>query len=800
MQLASASPPSDSPALRAALSRRTRVQRWWTNQPLRAKGWVVVAIPIAALLLSAAGFTIQGSREEHAVKQVQHTYQVKSTLQSIDLLLLSAESSIRGYIYNGNPDSSAEFDRATSKLPSKVEELAALVSDNPTQRARLFPLRTAIDDRLVTLTAVRDAASAGGAFPATLPDDLRTASLTAREAVRTSLNELNAGEDVLLAERTATQDRARTREGFTLIGVIVLGLAGSLLATTLFTSGISGRVQRLAENADRLALGDDLIPLNPAADEIGRLSVRMSAANDLLRERERALAHERDLLSALMDNIPYPVFFKDRQSRFTRVNRATALAAKVARSREFVGKTDADYLPIGSAQSRFNDEQRLMETGIPIVNQLDVTTWADGQTRWTLNNKAPMFDQDGTIIGMVGSSTDITEMKEAEAERAHLAAIVDTSNDAIVGTDLAGTITSWNPSATRLYGYTAAEAIGRKVSILAGTQEDSNLTQLIANIVAGEEGNQRDTVHYTQSGHAIDVSLTISPVLDATGAVMGVAVISRDISARKQAEAELQSANKELEAFTYSVSHDLRAPLRAMNGFSRILLEDYDAEIPADAKHFLQLIQDNARQMGQLVDDLLAFSRLGRQQLVKVPVDLDHLVRSVIDDLQPDWQGRNVRFTIGELPTLDVDPGLMRQVFINLIGNAIKFTHKRETAEITVSVLPDTDPNHVEFAVRDNGVGFDMAYTHKLFGVFQRLHRAEEYDGTGVGLALVQRVIHRHGGRIRAESTLNQGATFSVTLPREPAQNVERLVEPMSVSEVALAASYAREGIRCPTT
>ncbi len=229
--------------------------------------------------------------------------------------------------------------------------------------------------------------------------------------------------------------------------------------------------------------------------------------------------------------------------------------------------------------------------------------------------------------------------------------------------------------------------------------------------------------------------------------------------------AQLEASNKELEAFSYSVSHDLRAPLRAMDGFSRILLEEYVPSIPSEAQRYLHLVRDNAQQMGRLIDDLLTFSRLSRQPLNKQPVDFGLLARKVFDDLYALEMERVVEITIGALPSCEADPALLKQVFANLLGNALKFTQTREVARIEVD-YHQTDGEKVYY-VRDNGVGFDMQYAHKLFGVFQRLHRAEDYAGTGVGLATVQRILHRHGGRIWAEAKVDQGATFYFTLEGE---------------------------------
>ncbi len=221
-----------------------------------------------------------------------------------------------------------------------------------------------------------------------------------------------------------------------------------------------------------------------------------------------------------------------------------------------------------------------------------------------------------------------------------------------------------------------------------------------------------------------------------------------------------------MEAFSYSVSHDLRAPLRHLTGFVELLNNRAPESLDEKAKHYLTVISDSARQMGRLVDDLLSFSKMGRSEMTRKHVNLDHLVKEVLGELQTDMKGRNIFWKIDPLPEVNGDPSMLRLVFINLVSNAIKFTRKQPQARIEIGCIPD-NPGEKVFFVKDNGVGFDMRYVDKLFGLFQRLHRTEEFEGTGVGLANVQRIIHRHGGRTWAESSSEGGAIFYFSLPKQ---------------------------------
>jgi|SRR5579862_394717 len=233
-----------------------------------------------------------------------------------------------------------------------------------------------------------------------------------------------------------------------------------------------------------------------------------------------------------------------------------------------------------------------------------------------------------------------------------------------------------------------------------------------------------------------------------------------------QRSAELEAANKELDAFTYSVSHDLRAPLRAADGYASMLEEDYADKLDAEGKRLIGVVRTSSQKMGQLIDELLAFSRLGRTEVKTRSIAMDPLVRQVIEDLSSEMQGRAIEFTVASLGYAKADPELLKHVIANLVSNAIKFTRDKDPARVEIGCSIGNVPESVVFYVKDNGAGFEMKYYDKLFGVFQRLHTASEYPGTGVGLAIVQRVIHRHGGKVWAEGAPGEGATFYFTLSR----------------------------------
>src|SRR3989454_8106915 len=349
-------------------------------------------------------------------------------------------------------------------------------------------------------------------------------------------------------------------------------------------------------------------------------------------------------------------------------------------------------------------------------------------------------------------------------------AVAETATDAIVSADSRGHITYFNPGAELIFGHAARDVIGKPLTWLMPDRFHDAHRQGIARFLSTGKahviGRTVGLVGRRKGGTELPLELSLASWK--VGGDTFFTGILRDITERKRAEEEIQqrsialeAANKELDAFSYSVAHDLRAPLRAIDGFSRILLEDHAPTLTPEAQHYLNVVRKNSQHMGLLIDDLLAFSRLSRQPLSKQLVRSTDLVRQCVDELHAEQQDRRVEIAIGDLPACQADPALLKQVWMNLMSNALKYTRKQEVAVIAVSSREQAGA--CVYFVKDNGVGFDMQYADKLFGVFQRLHRPEDYEGTGVGLAIVQRIIHRHGGRVWAGAAANQGATFYFT-------------------------------------
>jgi PAS domain S-box-containing protein len=442
---------------------------------------------------------------------------------------------------------------------------------------------------------------------------------------------------------------------------------------------------------------------------------------------------------------------------------------------ELVGQKVKNIIPEGFAERLLADGLRSAEDALAqqIGTGIELTGRRKDGGEFPIEIMlSPLGSAEGILV--TAAIRDISVRKAAETHLAQMEGryrgLLEAAPDAMVVVNQGGEIVLLNLQAEKQFGYRRDELLGQKVKniIPEGFAERllADGLRSAEDALAQQIGTGIELTGRRRDGSEFPIEIMLSPLGSAEGILVTAAI--RDITERKRNESTLQEKNvqleaavDELEAFSYSVSHDLRTPLRAIDGFSRILLKQYGPTLSEEPREYLQLVRDNTVQMGHLVDDLLAFSRLGRQALKKRQVATGAIVGQVLRDVRERAEGRSVSVSVGDTPSVWGDPALLKQVFINLIDNAFKYTRLR--AEAVIEIGSRESGGERVFFVRDNGAGFDMQYADKLFGVFQRLHRAEDFEGTGVGLAIVQRIVQRHGGRIWAEAAVDRGATFYFT-------------------------------------
>jgi PAS domain S-box-containing protein len=370
------------------------------------------------------------------------------------------------------------------------------------------------------------------------------------------------------------------------------------------------------------------------------------------------------------------------------------------------------------------------------------------------------------------------ELETEVAERTQQASLLNLTHDTIFVRDMSDIITYWNRGAQELYGWTAEEAFGKRAHQLLQTVFPIPIDEIRAELLRTDrwEGELEKT---KADGTQVVVASRWSLRRDLQERPVAILETNNDVTERKRTEekirklnddlekrtAELEAINKELEAFAYTISHDLRAPLRHIAGYTELLQKNASSILDEKSHRYMMMILESAKRMGDLIDDLLAFSRIGRAETKMTMVGLEQLVKEALSEVQQETEGRNMDWKIGALPNLYGDRSMLRLALVNLVSNAVKFTRTRPQPKIEIGCA-DGEEDEVVVFIRDNGVGFEMKYVNKLFGVFQRLHRAEEFEGTGIGLATVQRIIHRHGGRVWAEGIVDRGATFYFSVPK----------------------------------
>jgi PAS domain S-box-containing protein len=889
--------------------------------PMRRRLTVGFIVALSVTLFISVSSWRGTLRAEQDAYWVSHTHEVMEAIQRTSRHVIETETSARAFALSGQEPLLAHYQIARDAIFRDEDALRHLTADNLSQQQRVDVLDPQVHAAIAFAASIiakrRNTRSYTGGN-----DALETERLM--DVVRGTTRDMYAEESRLLAQRIP-----RIQAGQRLARLI--GMVGAVLLLGLWGLGWVAVNHEIDISARARA---QLNTLNAELEQ--RVQQRTAALESEIAERKRAQRASEQALQELADqkfalDQHAIVAVTDVQGAITYVNQKFCAISQYSED-ELIGQNHRILNSGHHPKEFFQQMYHIIASGQVWHGEIKNRA-KDGSIYWVDTTIVPFVGPDGKPRQYVAIRADITERKHAEERNARLAAIVDSSDDAIISKTLEGTITAWNRGAERIYGYSAPEVMGKPMLLLFPPERVNEESDLLTRIRQGESVEHFETVRIRKDGAKIDVSVTISPIRDNSGAIIGASKIARDITEHKLAEvslagqaeelsrqaeellrsrqaleaqtltlrsvldsmaeglvavdaqgkftiwnpaaqrivglgaanvppdkwseyygtylsdtvtpfpiaqnplvrairgesstaemflrnpalaegvwievsgsplknsdgalcggvvafrditekkaaereiqklnqdlerrviertAQLEAAKNEMESFTYSVSHDLRAPLRHIAGFAGILMEDCAPQLDAEAKRHLARIQEGTRRMGVLVDELLALARVGRQALTYQRTSLNTLVDDVITLLKPEIEDRQVEWTIAELPQVDCDPTLTRQVFQNLISNALKYTRNRAPAVIEIGQREENGQTTI--FVRDNGAGFDMKYADKLFGVFQRLHRAEEFEGTGVGLATVQRIVQKHGGRTWAEAEVDKGATFYFTL------------------------------------
>lgn len=439
---------------------------------------------------------------------------------------------------------------------------------------------------------------------------------------------------------------------------------------------------------------------------------------------------------------------------------------------ETIGRTIETIIP---------DERRAVEqivlgrarAGHSVEQHDTVRRRRDGGLVEVVLRISPVFGPDGALVGLSHFLRERGLGTLLERRAQHLGALVESSDDAIASKDLDGIVQSWNPAAERLFGYRADEIIGQSIRTIIPHDRWPEEDEVLRRIRAGDRVDHFETVRQRKDGSLVPISLTVSPIRSLDGRIIGASKIARDLTALhayatrleqmvQERTSDLQRANAQLEAFAYSVSHDLRAPLRGMQGLSQALLEDYGDSLDETARDYARRIVSEASLLDRLIQDLLAYSRLSRLDLTLERIDSRHIVDAALRQLQDEISATGARIEIApDLPAITANRTLLVQVLTNLLSNAIKFGGERPL----VRIRAERSDGCARLWVEDSGIGIEPQHHERIFGAFERLHSADRYPGTGIGLAIVRRSIERLGGRVGVESQVGHGSRFWIELP-----------------------------------
>lgn len=674
------------------------------------------------------------------VEQAEHTLDL---LRGMLASTLDVETASRGFVITGQKQFLEPYSIGRRRIAELLDELGHATSGDVAERANLDALRPLIADEMASATNLIFLKNAAG-FDAAKTFSVAQSGKATMDSIRRLIAKMESVEQLRLRQRS---DDAHATY---LITTAVIALGGFL---ALLVVGIASYVAHRDFSRRRKAELE-----RDGFFEVTRDLVCFASFDGYFKTLnpawERLLGYSRaELASKPFIEFVHP---EDRAATIAEAEKLAMGGDSIQFENRYIAKNGTYHWLSWNARSSVG-QKLIYATARDITAQKQAAEQIARLNADLRQRARELQESEERVRLMIGSITDYAVL------------LLDTS----------GRVVSWNTGAERIKGYRAEEIVGHHFSRFY-PEEDSNAGKPAQALKTAVESGRFEDIGWRvrKDGSRFWADVVVRPVRDSAGELQGFVKVTRDITERKRAEEkllalheelqrramQLEAANKELEAFSYSVSHDLRAPLRHIDGFVSRLEQTAGESLGEKSRRYLGIISDSAKQMGRLIDDLLVFSRMGRAEMRNSLVDLEQLAREAMNDFQEETRQRNIVWKNGNLPEVRGDPAMLRQVLANLVGNAVKYTRPREHPEIEIGSSDSAD----EFVifVRDNGVGFEMEYAHKLFGVFQRLHRAEEFEGTGIGLANVRRIIHRHGGRTWAEGKVNGGATFYFSLPK----------------------------------
>lgn len=703
---------------------------------------ILAGFAVTALMLGGMGWLSYRATENFIEAQgwVTHTQEVISQLETALATISETDTEQRGYLLTGDPKLLDQRQAAAQRLPIELQQIQQLTADNPTQQEAVKRL-DALEKQALSLMDDRIAVYQKSGLQAALAKEPMEKTEAAMNDARTQTALMRSTEEKLLVERReAARDTGRQTEAAIITGSLVAVVIGW---TTVFVGRRDLRLRTLAEA-------------------------------QLHQNEERF----RLMIGAIRD---YAIFLLDPEGNVANWNEG-ARRIKGYADAEIIGQHFSKFYPPEAVEAGL--QGRLL-TEAAEKGYFEDTGWRvrkDGSRFWAHVVATAVRNPEGKLLGFVSVTQDLTERKRAEEVQEERDRYFELSRDMICVLGFDGYLKTANPAWKWALGFSYEELLGRPFIELVHPDDRKATLAENEKLMNGGETIYFENRYFCKDGSWRWFAWSARAAIPQK-VIYGTA---RDITDRKQAlekieqlntdlqryTRQLEESNKELEAFSYSVSHDLRAPLRHIDGFVKMLAKQSEGKLDDRGRRYLDIIADSARKMGALIDDLLVFSRMNRTELRRSKVSTDSLVHQAVDELQNEVSERDIHWHIDALPEVEADPAMLQQVWVNLISNAVKYTRPRKPAEIEIGCAESGNGEYV-FFVHDNGVGFDMQYAHKLFGVFQRLHREEEFEGTGIGLANVSRIVHRHGGRVWAEGKPDAGATFYFSLPKKPTEKTE---------------------------